>query len=168
MTSNRSPSGQLLDGGETIVDSQGLGPGVNRRSLDVLLRGICPQHRRAKPGHGLRQQTAAAADVEEAQTRKGQALKRIACIAGGDLFAYVFDPQRVEPVQHRESCRSGFHHSAARAENFSTSAGSMLTGVRDSGADARSESVVTRLHPAGPACMSSAGAPSLGASFGQG
>ena len=94
---------QLLDGGDAIVDIQRLGAGVNRGSLDVLLRRICPQNRRAKPGHGLRQQAAAAADVEEAQTRKGQALKRIARIAGGDLFAYVFDPQRVEPVQKRET-----------------------------------------------------------------
>ena len=86
-TSKRSLCGQLLSGGDTVVDGQRLGSGVYGGGLDILLGGINADDVGAKPCHGLRQQTAAAADVEEAQTRKGPALERIERKAGGDLLA---------------------------------------------------------------------------------
>ncbi len=62
--------GHVLGGSHAVIDGQARLFGVNLRHGDVARGGIDAHDCRPKPGHRLAQQTAAAADVENAQAFK--------------------------------------------------------------------------------------------------
>ena len=83
ITSKTSPcGGQIFGGRGAVVDGEILLGGVDAGGRDVLFGGIDSGDLGAEPGHGLGQEAAAAADVEEAQAleravwRKGSRAKR--------------------------------------------------------------------------------------------
>ena len=95
-------AGEVLGGGDTVVDRQSLGDGVLAGGADVTLGGIDARHLGPEPGHGLGEETAAAADIEEGQALIGAAVERIAAETGGQLLANIGEADRIELVKDGE------------------------------------------------------------------
>src|SRR5262249_8142836 len=70
------------------------------RHLDVARGGVCAHDGGAKARQRLRQEPAAAADVEDAQPGKTIEPGRIAAESFAGAVADEAQPQRVDPVQH--------------------------------------------------------------------
>ena len=68
---------------------------------DIRLGGVGAQHIGTQPGERLGQDTAAAADIEDAQAGQAADLARIPAKMGRDLVADIGEPDRIELVQHR-------------------------------------------------------------------
>ncbi len=95
-------NGKHFGSRRSIVDFQGLLVSVSNSGLDVLFRGIDAGDAAAKPGHGLRQESAAAADIENIQAGVRLARKGVPGETGGDLLANIGKPDGVELVEDSE------------------------------------------------------------------
>ena len=69
------------------------------RGGDVGRRRIDPDHLRAQPRERLAQQTRAATDVEDAQTRQAAQAPRIALELAAGGVTDIGEPQRIDLVQ---------------------------------------------------------------------
>src|SRR5687767_1501419 len=84
--------GELLGGGYTIINVEGVLFGMDSGRADILFGRIYGSHLSAQPRGRLRQQPAAAADVEEVQALIGERSKRVSGETRGDLLANVSKP----------------------------------------------------------------------------
>ena len=93
--------GQRLGGGGAIVDRDTRLLGMQLCHRDIALGRIGADDGRAEPRQRLRQNAAAAADIEDAQAFQAIELLGVAVepLAGG--VADVGEPHRIELVQHR-------------------------------------------------------------------
>ena len=94
--------GQVLGRRRAVVDRHARLLGMQLGDLDVGLRRVGADNRRAKPGQRLAKQAAAAADVEDAQALERPCGMRIAAEALRHLVADIGQPDRVELVQRAE------------------------------------------------------------------
>ena len=92
---------QAVGAAHPIVDVEPLPLGVDSRGGDILRRGVDPGHRRAQPRERLGEQPGAAADIGGFLARERVPVALVGAPMMVDLVAYVAQPHRVEPVQHR-------------------------------------------------------------------
>ena len=78
---------QVLGGAGAVVDGESSSSAWTRAVAMFFSEGSTPDDLGAEPGHGLAQEAAAAADIEEAQALEGLRGEGVAGEAGGDLFA---------------------------------------------------------------------------------
>ena len=93
---------QLGDGGDAVVDLQPHLLGMDFRDRDVCRRGVDPGDLRAQPRERLAHQSAAAADVEDAQPRQRVRRVEVAVEVCRNLFGDEAQPGRVDLVQRAE------------------------------------------------------------------
>jgi hypothetical protein len=94
--------GQLLDAPGAIVDVEALAGGVAARRLDRLGRRVEARHPGAQARQRLRNQSAAAAHVQNAQTFERAHAGRCAREVADELVAQEGEPRRTDPMQRAE------------------------------------------------------------------
>jgi hypothetical protein len=94
--------GERLGRRRAIVDGQAGGCGMQPGHLDVDGGGVGADHIGAEPRHRLRQEPAAAADVEQPQGGERLRFSRIAAEMARRNVANIGQPHRVELVQGPE------------------------------------------------------------------
>ena len=98
----RTARQQRLGGGGAIVDRQARVGRVGAGDGDVALRGVRAGDAEAQPRHGLAEQAAATADVQQPQSLERRSRRGIPAESRQRLLAYEGQPDRVEPMQGRE------------------------------------------------------------------
>jgi hypothetical protein len=92
------------------------------RRLDILLRRVDRRHLRTQARQRLGQQPGPAADIRRALPASGPPVMLVRAEMQVDPLAQIFEPHRVQPVEHRRR-PFGSHQSAARRPKCSASSG---------------------------------------------
>ena len=98
---------QRLGRGHAVINREAAGRGVMARRLDIALGRIGADDGGAKPRQRLAQDTAAAADIENAQRCEGVEPPAIARELAARRVLDESEPHRVELVQHPHAAAGG-------------------------------------------------------------
>ena len=121
---------QLLDARRPIVDGETLGLGVPACDRDRLRRRIDAGHAGAEPGERLRDEAAAAADVEDRQALRAASASLRRRARSGATSASRMKRSRAGPCWcSGRNLPLGSHHSPASRSKRSTSRGSRVASA---------------------------------------